>query len=52
MLRGEISLDELGDEDIVEGVPREYQEDIINGDDDRDIQAKGMNRLLDMLGRK
>jgi len=52
MLRGEISLDELGDEDIVEGVPREYQEDIINGDDDGDIQAKGMNRLLDMLGRK
>ena len=52
MLRGEISLDELGDDDIVEGVPREYQEDIINGDDDRDIQAKGMNRLLDMLGRK
>jgi len=52
MLRGEISLDELGDDDIVEGVPREYQEDIINGDDDGDIQAKGMNRLLDMLGRK
>lgn len=52
MLRGEISSDDLGDEDIVEGVPRDYQEDLMEGGDDKDVQAKGMNRLLDMLGRK
>ena len=56
LLRGEISLDEMPDEDIVEGVPADYQDELTSeidsGESDQDVQAKGFAALLDMLGRK
>ena len=64
LLRGKISLDELGDDDIVEGVPSEYQDDLTDmldmgmapsdmDDDDEDgldDEMKGLKRLIKMLG--
>lgn len=53
ILRGEESVDSLGDEDIVEGVPSEYQEELTeeidNGGDNR---VAGLKRLLSALGEE
>jgi hypothetical protein len=56
MLRGKISPEEMPDEDIVEGVPSDYQDGLLdeidNGEKKEDIQARGFKNLLDMLGKK
>lgn len=53
-LRGKISVDELGTDDIVEGVPREYRDELheeldeeVEGSD----KVEGIQALLDMLGK-
>jgi hypothetical protein len=38
LIRGEISPEEVGDEDIVEGVPSDYQQDIISGENTSNMQ--------------
>lgn len=59
LLRGKISMDEVPDEDIVEGVPSDYQDmltdeiDFEDSDDSEDeVKARGFNELLKMLGSK
>jgi hypothetical protein len=49
LLRGEISVDELGDDDIVEGVPREFRDEM-HEEGEEDI--KGFRKLLQMLGEE
>lgn len=59
LLRGKISLTELGDDDIVEGVPKDYRDDLHEKiedesegrDSDEDIRLEGLNKLIKLLGR-
>lgn len=49
LLRGK--TDELGDEDIVEGVPKDYQEDLTEKiDNGTNNKVEGLKRLLSALG--
>lgn len=50
LIRGKESADSLGDEDIVEGVPKDYQEDLKNKIDNEDKMSKGLKRLIEALG--
>jgi hypothetical protein len=53
-IRGELDLTELGDEDIVEGVPRDYRDSlhdkIEDGSEGKSSRSKGLKTLLDALG--
>ena len=53
IIRGEESVDNLGGDDIVEGVPREFSEELHErsevGQSDRVL---GLERLIDMLGKE
>ncbi len=53
IIRGEESVDNLGNDDIVEGVPREFSEELHerseSGQSDRVL---GLERLIDMLGKE
>lgn len=53
IIRGEESVDNLGNDDIVEGVPREFSEELHerseSGQSDR---VRGLERLIDMLGKE
>lgn len=56
LVRGKISVDELGDDDIVEGVPSDYRDELhdkIEGNDSSGSSDKvaGLEKLLEMLGR-
>jgi hypothetical protein len=56
LVRGKISVDELGNDDIVEGVPSEYRDELhekIEGGDSSGSSDKvaGLEKLLEMLGR-
>ena len=57
LVRGKISVDELGEDDIIEGVPSDYREELhdrIEGEDESgpsDTKAKGLEKLLEMLGK-
>ena len=54
LVRGKISVNELGDEDIVEGVPSDYRDDLHerleNGESSGDSKLEGLKRLLEALG--
>ena len=52
LLRGKADTTDLGDEDIVEGVPREYQEELKEKIDnpEKDKRSQGLKRLLEILG--
>lgn len=50
LLRGKETPESLGDEDIVEGVPKNYQEDLTNKIDNKDKMSKGLKRLIEALG--
>lgn len=50
LLRGKETPESLGDEDIVEGVPKDYQEDLTNKIDNKDKMSKGLKRLIEALG--
>lgn len=55
MIRGKISPDELGDEDIIEGVPREYRDELhemSEEEESEDPKIQGLKNLLEALGRK
>jgi len=54
LIRGKISVDELGNDDIIEGVPREYRDDLHEKieDESDDSQMEGIRALLEMLGEK
>lgn len=51
LLKGKISMDELGDEDIVEGVPSDYQEELTeeidNPQDEKMMALMGMMKKLE-----
>lgn len=49
LIRGEISVDELGDDDIVEGVPREYRDEM---HEEAEMESEGIMKLLKMLGEE
>jgi len=55
LVRGKIGVDELGDDDIIEGVPKDYRdslhEKIEEGSDSSDSKTKGLEKLLEMLGK-
>lgn len=56
MIRGEISPSELGEEDIVEGVPREYAEELhekseYGEESEEKVKLRGLEKLLEALGR-
>lgn len=59
LLRGKISLTELGNDDIVEGVPKDYRDDLHEkledesegNESDEDIRLEGLNKLIKLLGR-
>ena len=56
LVRGKISVDELGNDDIVEGVPSEYRDDLhekLEGGESSGSSDKvaGLEKLLEMLGR-
>ena len=56
LVRGKISVDELGNDDIVEGVPSEYRDELhekIEGGESSGSSDKvaGLEKLLEMLGR-
>jgi hypothetical protein len=56
LVRGKISVDELGDDDIVEGVPKDYRDELhdkIEGNESSGSSDKvaGLEKLLEMLGR-
>jgi hypothetical protein len=59
MIRGEISPDEMGTEDIVEGVPREFRDELhemTEGYEEEDEseggdEVEGLKKLLEALGR-
>lgn len=55
LVRGKISVDELGDDDIIEGVPRDYRDslhDKIEGkEESENSRAEGLKKLLDILGK-
>jgi hypothetical protein len=51
LLRGEANVNDLGDEDIVEGVPREFQEELTEEiDNGKDNKIEGLKKLLQALG--
>jgi hypothetical protein len=55
LVRGKISVDELGDDDIIEGVPRDYRDDLhdkIEGKEEGMDSKKleGLSKLLEILG--
>lgn len=53
ILRGEESVDNLGGDDIVEGVPESYQEELtedIDGEEVEDMRVSGLKKLLSALG--
>lgn len=53
ILRGEESVDSLGDDDIVEGVPSEYQDELTEEiDNGGDMKVKGLQKLLSALGEE
>jgi len=56
LVRGKISVDELGNDDIVEGVPKDYRDELhdkIEGGESSGSSDKvaGLEKLLEMLGR-
>ena len=51
MLRGKISVDEMGDGEIVEGVPADYQEDLYEDGKTEDNKIEGLKKLLEALGK-
>jgi hypothetical protein len=54
IIRGEESVDNLGESDIVEGVPREFSEELherSEGSEQSD-RVLGLERLIDMLGKE
>ena len=56
LVRGKISVDELGNDDIVEGVPSDYRDELhnkIEGGESSGSSDKvaGLEKLLEMLGR-
>ena len=53
LIRGKISVDELGTDDIIEGVPRESRDEMhkeIEEDASGSKEELGMKKLLEMLG--
>ena len=54
VLRGEESLDNLGESDIIEGVPREYRDELHEKAEEssENKRAKGLKALLDALGEE
>lgn len=51
LIRGEISVDELGNDDIIEGVPRDYRDELHEEHSpESDSKMKGIEELLRMLG--
>jgi len=51
ILRGEESVDNLGEDDIVEGVPSGYQEELTEEiDNGEDMKVSGLKKLLSALG--
>jgi hypothetical protein len=51
LLRGEADIDDLGDEDIVEGVPMDYQQELTDEiDNGKDKKMEGLKKLLSALG--
>lgn len=53
ILRGEESVDSLGEDDIVEGVPSEYQNKLTDEiDNGGDMKVKGLQKLLSALGEQ
>ena len=53
VLRGEESLDNLGDSDIIEGVPRDYRDELHEkSEGNENKRAKGLKALLDALGEE
>lgn len=53
LIKGEISPNELGSDNIVEGVPSDYQEDLLGDieDGDENTETKGFKKLLNLLGK-
>jgi len=55
LVRGKISVDELGDDDIIEGVPKDYRDSlhdkIEGGEENESSRAEGLKKLLDILGK-
>lgn len=49
MIRGKLPQEAVGEEDIVEGVPKEYQEELMEDEKDDKLE-KGLKKLLNMLG--
>ena len=57
LVRGKISVDELGNDDIVEGVPSEYRDELhedleSNESGDQSTKLRGLEALLQMLGEE
>ena len=53
ILRGKISVDELGNDDIIEGVPREYRDELHEENSEESSgNMKGIEHLLKMLGEE
>lgn len=55
VLRGKESLDNLGESDIVEGVPKEYRDELHekkSGDMSESKRARGLKALLEALGEE
>lgn len=51
LLRGKESVDSLGEDDIIEGVPKQYHDELKTDiDKKRDVKQKGLERLLKTLG--
>ena len=51
LLRGKESVDSLGDDDIIEGVPKSYHDELKSDVDKKiDVKQKGLEKLLQALG--
>jgi hypothetical protein len=53
IIRGKETPESIGEEDIVEGVPQEFQQDLMSGSGKKDKKKKqsdGLKKLLEMLG--
>lgn len=51
LLRGEADIEDLGDEDIIEGVPMDYQQQLTDEiDNGKDKKMEGLKKLLSALG--
>jgi hypothetical protein len=51
LLRGKESVDSLGEDDIIEGVPKQYHDELKTDiDKKRDVKQKGLEKLLKTLG--